>query len=450
MTTVILISYLLVLIFIAFQSYFKINSHADFFIAEKRGSYLAVTGSLVATILGGSAVIGSIDTGSKIGWASSWFMLCASIGLFALLPLTKKIKKIGHYTLPELLEGFYGKKTKNIASYIIPIAWIGIVAAQVIASAKILQSFTGLDYNLGVIISGVVFTFYTVAGGQISILKTDSIQAIFILIGLLIVSFFAFQSNIIPETTIPSLPFPFNKNFSPIDLFILIICYATTFTVGPDIYSRIFCANNEKIALKSIFSTAIILIPVAFIIGYLSITGTAISNSLHEGSKLIEISFLILPKWLSPFIILSLLSAVLSSADTTILSSSIILTDLFEKNKLDNKSIKKTRLIILVIGIISIVLALNFSSIIDMLLIALTVYSGAFTLPILLGLTEVKIKPNFVVTAIVSGGFIALAGKLISFYHNSSLGNGVIIFSFIINAIILYVGYKKNSYSGLQ
>lgn len=445
MIITILIIYLLLLIYIASQSYSNIENHADFFIARKKGSYIAITGSLIATILGGSAVIGAIDTGEKLGWASSWFMLCASVGLFALLPLAKKISKLGHFTLPELLGKFYGKEIKTIASLIIPIAWIGIVAAQIIASAKILQSFTGISYEMGAIISGIVFTAYTIAGGQISILKTDSIQAILILLGLLTISFFAYQTQLIPKADYSSLSFPFNNNFNSFDLFILLISYSTTFTAGPDIYSRIFCANNEKVALKSILSTAIILIPISFIIGYLSVTGAGISNTSFEGTKLIEISFLILPEWLAPLIVLTLLSAVLSSADTTILSSSIILTDLFERNNLGDKSIKKTRFIILFIGIISLIIALNFTSIIGMLLIALTIYSGAFTLPIILGLIGVKAKSDYVKIAVISGGLIALTGKLVTYYSDPFIGNVIIIASFLVNGIIFLIGHIKNT-----
>lgn len=444
MTTIVLLIYLLVLIFIAQKSYTKVENYADFFVARKKGSYLAITGSLTATILGGSAVIGSIDAGVHIGWASSWFMLCASIGLIALIPLTKKISKIGRYTLPELLEDMYGKNPKLIASFIIPVAWLGIIAAQVIAAAKILQSFTGMNYEIGVVIAGVVFTGYTIAGGQISILKTDIVQAILILTGLISVALFVDFS---PRVTVPvtaSNTFPFNINFKPVDLVVLLITYATTFTVGPDIYSRIFCANNHKTARKAIITTAVILIPVAFIIGFLSVASAEGNEMRQQGTKLIDISMNVLPTFAIPVVVIALLSAVLSSADTTILSSSIILTDLIEHNNFGENSLRTTRIIIVVIGIISIAIAFHFTSIIGMLLIALTVYSGAFTIPIITGLLGMKVKSVFVSFAIATGGLTALTGKLIALHVSNNIGNLIIIVSFAISAMILLAGKKKD------
>lgn len=448
MTIFVLVVYLLVLIFIAIRSFNKIEDFSDFFIARKKGSFVAITGSLIATILGGSAVIGAIDAGSSMGWATSWFMLCASFGLLALIPLAKKINKIGRFTLPELLHDLYGKQTKLIASIIIPIAWIGIIAAQIIAAAKILHSFTGLGYEYGVIISGIVFIGYTIAGGQISILKTDSVQAFLIILGLIVVALFSYHNITLSPNLLLSQSFPFNNNFAPIDLFILVITYSTTFTVGPDIYSRLFCAKNEKTAQKAIMTTAAILIPIALIIGYLSMVGVSLNNPLH-GAKIIEISLEVLPQFTVPLIVIALLSAVLSSADTTILSSSIILSDLIERNGFGANSIKKTRYIILIVGIVSILIALQFTSIIEMLLIALTVYSGAFTLPVILGLLAVKIKTNYVSLAILAGSVIAITGKLLTIYGNKEIGNTIIISSMLINGIILLAGHLayKKSYS---
>jgi SSS family solute:Na+ symporter len=443
MTSIVLITYLIILVIIALSSFNKIKNHTDFFIARKKGSYKSVTGSLLATILGGSAIIGAIDAGNTLGRATTWFMLCAALGLFMLLPLVKKISKLGRFTLPELLEDMHGKKTKIFASFIIPLAWLGIVAAQIIASARILQSFTGMPYETGVIITSIVFTFYTIAGGQISILRTDSLQSILIVAGLTMLAFFTYKNEITTDPLVTILDFPFNINFNPIDLFILVITYATTFMVGPDIYSRIFCAKDHKTARNSIVTTAIILIPIAFLVGYLSIKGAGLNTSETHSATIIDLSIRVLPQWITPLMVIALLSAVLSSADTSMLNSAIIVTGLFEKNGFGKNSLKLTRVMVFIIGGLSLTIALHFTSIIGMLLIALAVYSGAFTLPVISGLIGLKIKPESVSAAIIAGGCVALGGKLWAEYKNDLTGNLIIIASFAINGIILLIGRIK-------
>lgn len=443
MTTIVLIVYFIIMTLIAFKSYSKVRNFSDFFIARKKGTFFTVTGSLIATILGGSAIIGAIDAGQNIGWATSWYMLCASIGLLALLPLIKKISKMGRYTLPDLLEDLYGKQAKEIASFVIPVAWLGIIAAQLIAAARILQSFAGFEYATGVILSGIVFTGYTIAGGQISVLKTDFVQSILIIAGLMLLVIFSLGHIPVEQFKTYPLNLPFNIYFKPIDLFILLITYSTTFTAGPDIYSRIFCASDERIARKAILTTALVLIPVALMIGYLGVFGAVLNGSEPHGATLVEISQLVLPVWAIPVIVVALLSAVLSSADTTILSASIIIADRIEKSKFGENTIKTTRLIILLVGILSMLIAIQFTSIIAMLLLALTVYSGAFILPILFGLSGIRSHPKYVSAAIISGGLIALTGKLLLATKGAGWSNWIIISAFAFNALLLLIGRKK-------
>jgi solute:Na+ symporter, SSS family len=443
-TTIVLIIYLILLAIIAFISYSNVENYSDFFIARKSGNFLFITGSLTATILGGSAVIGTIDQGPFIGWATSWYMTCASIGLLVLIPFISRVSKFGKFTLPDLLGNMHNnKQAKLISSIIIPIAWLGIIAAQIIAAARILESFTGMGYSLGVIISGAVFVIYTIAGGQFSVLKTDLFQAFLILLGLMIISFFVLEKKCNPITTLSPLKFPFNIHFSPVDLLVLLATYSSTFTFGPDIYSRIFCSKNVKTAKNSVFATAIILLFVAFSIGLISVYENSCIEPSTNGSLMIDICKYILPYWLVGIIVVALLSAVLSSAATTILSASIILTDLFEKGKFGNRTLVNTRILIAIVGLASIIISINFTSIIGILLIALSVYSGAFILPILFGLIGIMVNPKSLTFAMITGGLIALIGKIIYYTGQPDFGNYIIISSFLINGIILFFGKKK-------
>lgn len=461
---IVLLLYLAILCVIAVHSAMNVKSVPDFFVARKGASVKAVAGSLVATILGGSAVIGAVDAGPKLGAATAWFMLVGSLGLLALLPFVKKAYTLGKYTLPDLIENLFGKLPRTIASIVIPLAWTGIVAAQIIAAAKLLQSFTPLNYEVSATISAIIFVFYTMAGGQLSILRTDLLQAILILAGLVIIVLFAIGYDFTiassalgfasesPTLTKNAPAFPFNSNFTPLSLFLLILTYGSTFTVGPDMFSRLFCARDDRVAKKAILIAALILIPVAATIGFLGAFGTGLGEV--QGARISAIADLVVPAPLAPFIALALLSVVLSSADTTLLSSSIIICELLfrkspsndetrEVEKLetgkplsetaenqecraphritgkiktqlvkDLSSLASTRYVILANGFVAFIIALLFTDIIQMLLLALAIYAGAFIIPILFGLAGMRIKPKFVSAAIIAGGLLALAGKL--------------------------------------
>ena len=468
-----LIVYLIFLIFIAARSARHVKDIPDFFVARKGASAKAVAGSLVATILGGSAVIGAIDSGARLGGAATWFMLVGALGLLALIPFAGRAYQHGKYALPDLVESLYGKGPRLVASLVIPVAWTGIVAAQIIAAAKLLMTFTALSYTAAAIVAAAVFTGYTLAGGQLSILRTDFLQACLIVLGLVVLAGFAlFGGN--PANAAPSLSailqgapaFPFNTNFSPLDLFLLILTYGTTYTAGPDIFSRMFCAKDTATAKKAIFTAAAILVPVAFVIGFLAVYGVSLGDV--QGARITAIANAVLPQPLIPLIALALLSVVLSSADTTLLSSSVIICRLFDVSNekeipacagmtmkdagMTTKGagmtpLTKARVVILLNGIVALLLALVFTDIIGTLLLALAVYAGAFTVPILWGLLGLKAKPKFVAVAIMAGGVLALAGKLCPALPGplgAHTGDVLMIAAFVVNGIVLAVGRERS------
>ncbi|WP_346864444.1 sodium:solute symporter family protein [uncultured Draconibacterium sp.] len=434
--------YFIFIVGIGVYSAFRIKTPDDYFVAGKKAGLIPVSGSLLATILGGSAILGTIELSQKLGWPGLWFLFSAALGLFVLIPISKYVRRYGNYTLPELLGTFYGKKAETISSVIIPIAWIGIVAAQIIAAAKILNGLGFISYQNAAIVSGLVFIIYTLLGGQHSILKTDTLQAVLIIGGL--VFLFVFASMNPMEHTFETFRISklFNASFSLIDLFILILTYSVTFVVGPDIYSRVFCAKNEKTASRSILLVALVLIPTSFVLTYLGIY----ANETDAG--IVAFAEHLLPGWAYGLFIAALLSAVMSSADTTLLTSSIIVSELITGNLNKSNSLKLTRYFILITGAVSLLIALFVTSIIQALLLALTFFSGAFVVPTLAGLLKIKVNKKRVATAILIGGTTALAGKIIQTAGSELVGNTIIISSYILNAAILWNYKKPNTNSG--
>ncbi len=77
--------------------------------------------------------------------------------------------------------------------------------------------------------------------------------------------------------------------------------------------------------------------------------------------------------------------------------------------------------------------------------VALTVYAGAFTVPILWGLLGPKVQTNYVMWAIISGGSISLIGKIVALLHVRDIGNLMLILSFVISIAIMYLGALRLS-----
>lgn len=427
--------YFLIMLLMGGLSFKKIKDDKDFFVAGKKAGIIQVTGSLLASVVGSSVILGSVDFGYSSGWAGMWLVICASLGFCGLLPLVKYIKDFKGYNLPSMLGSFYGEKVQQAASLLIPIAWLGVIASQIMGAAKIISIMTTLTYTEGVILSGVIFIIYTLLGGQLSIIKTDVVQLGFIIFGVLSTFLFINQEPI----TINVAPM-FNEKFQIIDLIVMMLSYSTTFVVGPDIYSRLFCAKDEKTMKNSIILTILVLLPLSYILAKIGIYGQQIFGGNGVGdSVLLVIAQEKLTKFLALALYFGILSAVISTADTTLLTASSLFAQVFIKDLKKENSIFVTRILIVVFGFLSILVAIKMKYILATLLLALSIYSGAFIVPTFLGIFGFRAKEEIVITSIVVGGVVALIGKMVG----GSVGNYISISSYFINGIILYLG-KKN------
>jgi SSS family solute:Na+ symporter len=162
MDIAIVITYFLALVIIGSRSFKIVKGINAFFVADRGTSFLLISGSLFATIIGGSATVGMAGLGYRQGLVGSWWLLVGAIGLFFLgLFLAETVRGYAVYTLPEILEIQYGPEAKLLASGLIVIAWMGIIAAQIVAAGRILEAIADASPSLLMVITACVFIVYT-------------------------------------------------------------------------------------------------------------------------------------------------------------------------------------------------------------------------------------------------------------------------------------------------
>ena len=80
--------------------------------------------------------------------------------------LSEKVRSYEVYTLPEILKAQYDSDlARVISSVLIAIAWIGVIAAQIIAAGKIITALWQFDLKSTMVAVGSVMVVYTALGG---------------------------------------------------------------------------------------------------------------------------------------------------------------------------------------------------------------------------------------------------------------------------------------------
>ena len=409
----------------------KLHSPDDFYVAGRKAGTLQVAGSLLATILGSSAILGSIDFAYARGWAGAWFMLCGAAGLLVLSFLVHRLFAFRGYHLPALLGTFYGESVKRMSAAVIALAWIGVVGAQLIGAAKITTALFGLPHGGTVAAIGLTLIAYTALGGQLSILKTDLWQLVLILLGLLCI----FILLAIRTPDLHGAPPMLSDKFTPWELLVMLLTYSTTYVAGPDIYSRLFCARDESSSRRALLLSCAVLLPVAFVLAFIGVYGAKFFPDA-QGSVLFAIAKSEFPAPVALVLYLAIFSAILSSADTTLFTAGTLLSQFFRTEMRSWNSIRATRWCIAALGLFAIATALLCTSILGVFMAAMAVYSGAFIVPVLWGIAGRRSSKKAVVAAIVAGGLLALAGKLLP----GGYGSALVIAAFAANLLILWAG----------
>ena len=421
---IIVIVYLFAMVAIGVWSKRKANRIDDFFVAGRKGSTLFVTGSLLATIIGASATVGMAGLGFSQGLTGAWWLLVGTVGLVVLgLLFAAKVRSYGLYTLPQLVEKMYGRWASLATAIIIVIAWVGVVAGQIIATGTIMSTLGIGTPTLWMIICTAVFVLYTVIGGQYSVMRTDLAQIIIIFVGIFLGLAFLLHriggfNALVTGLPADNFAFPVSSKFNSIQLISMLLLVGSTYAVGPDMYSRLFCAKDAGTARKSSLWTAALLVPIAFGIVLIGMGAAILAPGIIPEQAFPTVIRSVFPPFISGIVLAALLSAVMSSAVTCLLSASTIanmdIIKRFYPSMSQPRILNYSRWGIIILGIAALLLALALKGIINTLLFAYTIYTAGVILPIAVGFykNRLKVTAGAALAAIIGGGATAVISKI--------------------------------------
>jgi len=440
--------YFLAIIGIGVWSKRRAGGQNGFFVAHRRGTLPLITGSLIATALGGSATVGMAGLGFKQGLTGAWWLLVGSIGLVILgVFFARKIRGAALYTLPELVERQYDRRVSLAASTLIVIAWVGVVAGQIIAAGTVLSILGIGSVAFWMTVFTIVFVAYAILGGQFSIIRTDVFQAVILFLGIFAALALVFSQVGGLDGLKASLPlgyfsFPVSSEFSWKALLSLLILVGATYVVGPDMYSRLFCAKGEKTAQQSAILSAFLFIPLAFAITLIGMGAKVLYPEISAEGAFPQVIASVLSPGLSGLLLAALVAALMSSADTCLLTQGVILTEDIIKRVHpafdERKTVLLTRLSLIGLGLVALGLALALKGVISSLLFAYTIFTCGLVVPVVAGFYKEKLRvtPRGALAALIGGGVVGLLGKIpgLDIPLKEDLG----LIGFAVSAVLLF------------
>ncbi len=404
--------YLLIFLIISLLDMKGIKTFTDYAVAGRVQGSFAVTMTLLATVVGASTTIGICDTVYSIGFPGIWWLAFGAIGLILQsVFISGKVRATEADTLPDLAKITVGRGAELIIALIIVISWIGVIAGQLVAMNSLISFATGRsDTWLFVIVSAVVI-IYTLIGGQSSVVKTDKLQFIIIIVSTVLCCAYLYLVKGDATGNVATNIELLNDNYTTRNLLTQFFVIGGVYFLGPDIISRNFISRDENTAKKSALIAGIGLFGFSLVITLIGmwIRYNVTPDQLADSKALMYIAG-VLPKYISIPLIFGLLSAILSSTDTCIINASSI----FVKDIMKRESVRGIRITVAVIGAIAIVLAVSGrGDIMSLLTGAYSVYTPGVIFPLLVAILSYRkngVRPALWISAVIVGGLFGITG----------------------------------------
>jgi SSS family solute:Na+ symporter len=385
-----------------------------FFVNNHKSSAVGVALSIVVSCVGASATIGMIGMAFTLGTPAFWWLGAGCIGLtFLSWLLAQKVRASGAMTMPQMVETFLGKTARPLISAIIVLAWLAILAAQFVAINKVLEFLTPLPTLWRMTLGFLLIVAHT-CGGQAAIMRTDKLQA-----GIMLLALGALFAYLVAENYahnpgwLANIHFEaVNENFPMSKLFYYFFVVGGNYLVCPMLFGRFLSAKDVRQArLGGFMAVGGLALCAALIVGIgLACKGLLAPETAGDSVLTVALATLA-PGWLSLFIAIALISAIVSSADSCLITASTVLAhDLLQRG---NTGVSRICVVLLGLG----GLALSFwgKGILDYLLMAYDVYVCGVVTPVFIGLLlypRYRINPVFSCLAVFAGGTLGFISAM--------------------------------------
>ncbi len=357
----------------------KFSGLNNYLLANKSINTFSLTTSFTASILGTWILFGpsSAATWGGIG-AVIGYALGTAFPFFLLIYLGKKFRKDfpDCITITEVIRLKFNQKIFKLILFLSVFYMIIFLIAEVTAVSLLINYISGIDLWITaavVITSSLIYTLY---GGLRASIFTDKFQFIFFIILLSIGLYFLislnssiFNYSFIKQNKPDLLSWSYLPNFTSGIIFFIAVAATNLFHQGN--WQRVYAAKNYKTLQKSLIYSFIIVIPIVFIMGF---TGLIAISENAKVTPDLAFFYLLLKNnsvLLGVIIIFLGISLTISSVDTLINAiSSIVIVDAKKLVNLQVNNMSLSRILIVLISIISFYVASKGISILYLFLLA--------------------------------------------------------------------------------
>lgn len=409
--------YLLVLFAFGLRIVRRLKKKEDFLVAGRSLTAPILVGTLLATWIGSGDIFSVSDLSYNHGYSSLIGSSGGWLGIIIVFFIAAKVRRFGQFTVPDILEARYNKWARILATITTIIAYVTIVSYQFRGGGWVLNIITEgkIQEKHAMALVAVFVITYTLLAGMLSVAYLDILNGIMMITAIFISVPFLIHhvgglDTILANVTPRSHPILGNMTWiQAMGYFVPTLLLALG---NGNMYQRFFSARDEKEAKKSVIGWIIGVILLGIALQSLAVVGSSYFKGLEAkeaGKIILLVAHKGVPVAVGCGLIAAVVAIIISTANSFLLvPATNVVRDIYQRfinpDLPDKKMILFSRLVVIVLGVISFSLISFFPRILDAAYAAYTVYGA--------GITPALIAVFFWKRATVPGGVLSILGGL--------------------------------------
>ncbi len=400
----------------------KIEGALGYLLAGRGLPPYVVAVMVTGLAVGGASTVGVAERAYTQGLSAGMYNAAWAAGAIVVgLVAAARFRKFNISTIPELFEQYYNESGRVLAVIGQLIIQIVITSLQYVAGGAILTALLPqyFSFGTGMLTTAIVFVGIALIGGYWAAGLTNVINVIIIYVGVIIGVVMSVNSAGGFGNIIDKLPAgtPWFDPVAGVGLGMVVAWFVVMITQSHSTQAVVqssFAAKDSKAAKKGFIMAGIFILPIGFLSAIFGIVAAAQFPGLEEAAMALPKVVLSQNVAIAGLTLSALWAADVSTAVGLLLgSSTLVVSDIWKpyiQPDMDEKQeVIVSRLVVLVISIVTYILATTVVGILQTLLIGLTL-TTAYTVILLFSMFAPKLckKSAALWTLIVGIAFLAL------------------------------------------
>ena len=373
----VIIGYIAIISFIATYLGKGTKTFKDFAIGGSKIPWYIMGGTLFSTFCGGATMVAYVGNFYSQGLIWIWIPIQVVLVGVIYLFLYKKVFNLRQVSTADIMTLRYGEKTRLISTLVVMLAEVGMASAMLNTWTSMVTTYVGFSRPVALALGCILFFITAALGGYKGVATTDAIQGGIIMVGL----------------TAGVIVFVSKAGCSFITILgTFVSSFGMHMALQSGYVSRINSVATPRDAKRGIWMFIICqALGFGVFIPIIGLSGNVLLQNATIGDSVIGTMIaLYMPAVVALIYVAAIVSAVLTTANSSLLSASICVTNdiyagMINKNATEKQKLLVSKLSIAVFILLALLLTTQFTTIISMMFVTYTI-NALIAIPLFAGL----------------------------------------------------------------